>query len=405
MTLYRPSWVRAFPFFLVLYEFAVNSSNDMYLPALLEIAQEFSVGENQVRWTITAWLIGAAFVQLILGPLSDRTGRRFVLLNGGFLFLLASIGCLFVHSISSFMLLRFIQGVGMCTLTAAGYAAIHELYEEKKAIEVLAWVAAVSILAPMLGPFLGGLVLLRSDWRTIFLCIFCLALVGWGGLILSMPETNTRPDPQALHWRKLSQSYKRILSTQGFLLAVLSDGFLFGSVMGWITASPFLLMEQFQLTRFEFGLVQVPIFAAYGLGAALIGKLMNRVGLEKAIWVGLWIAITGAFLLLFTSPLQSLHFGMKMIFPMSLFSFGFGLVSAPLTRKALFATPEKLGVSTAMLDLGIVGSGALGSGLISLLFNDTLPPVAFVIAGLTLCALGFNSLRVGGLEKKEGPEH
>ncbi len=165
---------RLFPLFLIVYEFCTNMSNDMYLPALALIASDLGTKINLVQLTITAWLAGNTAVQLIIGPLSDRYGRRPILFGGGFLFLLSTLGCALAPSLALLIFFRFLQGIGVCTMMVSGYASIHDLYNDKKAIHILVWMGTAAVLAPAIGPVLGGVLLLVTDWRVIFLSLFAL---------------------------------------------------------------------------------------------------------------------------------------------------------------------------------------------------------------------------------------
>ena len=163
-----------FPIFLILYEFCTNMSNDMYLPALPIISEAFSASANLVQLTITAWLAGDTAVQLIIGPLSDRFGRRPILFGGGLLFLIFAPWCALAPTLPILILSRFVQGIGVCTMMVAGYASIHDLYDDKRAIHILVWMGSAAVIAPAIGPVFGGLILTVASWRTIFYVLFFL---------------------------------------------------------------------------------------------------------------------------------------------------------------------------------------------------------------------------------------
>lgn len=381
-----------FPLFLVLYEFAVNSSNDMYLPALPQIARELAIDENQMQRTISAWLAGSAVAQFFLGPLSDRSGRRLVLLGGGLFFLLATIGCGFSYSIAPLMLFRFIQGIGVCTVGVAGYATIHELYDDKKAIQLFAWMGCISATAPMIGPVLGGAVLTQFDWRVIFYFIFALAVIPLGILYFIMPESNTQPDPTALNPKRLLSVYLRIFKNPSFMLSAFSYGLLLGGMIAWITGAPFLLMNVHGVSVQDFGWTQIPIFLAFVLATFSVRWIIERIGSENLIWLGLSVSTFSGLILLFFSLFFPLSFW-GLLIPLFFYSAGFGLAAASLNRKTLSASTEKVGASTAIFQLAALGTGAFGSFAVSFVYNDTALSITGVMAAMITLSWTLNYVR------------
>ena len=127
-----------FPLALVLFEFSVYIGNDLIQPAMLAITKEFGVSSSWAPSSMSFYLLGGACVAWLLGPLSDRIGRKKVMLAGVAFFVLTCLAILFTHNIEQFLLLRFLQGTGLTVISAVGYAAIQETFEERDAIKVMA---------------------------------------------------------------------------------------------------------------------------------------------------------------------------------------------------------------------------------------------------------------------------
>ncbi|HLB42056.1 MAG TPA: MFS transporter, partial [Gammaproteobacteria bacterium] len=127
-----------FPWWLVVYEIAVYLSMDAYMPALPKIAYAFGVDSHTAQLTAIVWMLGGLLVQLVFGPLSDRYGRRPILLFGGGLYVVSTIVCAFSSDIHTMLIARFFQGMAMPSMFIAGYAAINELFESEKAVKILA---------------------------------------------------------------------------------------------------------------------------------------------------------------------------------------------------------------------------------------------------------------------------
>lgn len=145
-----------FPLCLVLYEFSTYIGNDMIQPGMLAVVQEFQVGNEWVPTSMTAYLAGGMFLQWLLGPLSDRIGRRPVMLTGVVWFIVTCLATLLAQTIEQFTLLRFLQGISLCFIGAVGYAAIQESFEEAVCIKITALMANVALIAPLLGPLVGA---------------------------------------------------------------------------------------------------------------------------------------------------------------------------------------------------------------------------------------------------------
>jgi MFS transporter, DHA1 family, multidrug resistance protein len=379
---------RLFPAFLILYEFCTNLSNDMYLPALAQIATDFGISISLVQLTITAWLAGDTAVQLIVGPLADHYGRRTILLWGGLLFLISTLACTLAASLSWLIAARFVQGIGVCTMMVAGYASIHDLYEDKEAIHILVWMGTAAVVAPAIGPVLGGIFLLFTGWRAIFLSLFILGLISLTGLWFVMGESASK---HPLSFKHLVKTYRNIVTNPSFMISALSFGLAYGGMIGWITASPFILIEKLHLTPFEFGLLQFPIFGGYIIGAQLVKPIMEKMGKEKLISLGLSIAALAGLVLLLSALAGSTHW-LFYVVPMTGYSAGFGFAAAPLNRVTLTATTEQRGAAMAVFYLAMAASGTLISLFVSVI-SETILSSCFIITLSIIISFILNKLR------------
>lgn len=140
-----------FPLSLVLFEFATYIAHDMIQPGMLLVTSEFGVGPEWVSASLTAYLVGGIVLQWLLGPLSDKLGRRPVMLAGVTFFMLTCMATHWVQSIEQFILLRFLQGISLCFIGAVGYAAIQEAFNEALSVRMMALMANVALLAPLAG--------------------------------------------------------------------------------------------------------------------------------------------------------------------------------------------------------------------------------------------------------------
>jgi DHA1 family multidrug/chloramphenicol efflux transport protein-like MFS transporter len=187
-----------FPLALVLFEFSVYIGNDLIQPAMLAITEQFGVSATWAPSSMSFYLLGGASVAWLLGPLSDRLGRKKVLLAGVAFFTICCLLILLTQNIQQFLTLRFLQGIGLTVISAVGYAAIQETFEERDAIKVMALMANISLLAPLLGPVLGAFLIDYVSWHWGFVAIAIVSFLSWFGLNKFMPATQERRARQPL---------------------------------------------------------------------------------------------------------------------------------------------------------------------------------------------------------------
>ena len=204
-----------FPLALVLFEFSVYIGNDLVQPAMLAITKDFGVSSSWAPSSMSFYLLGGACVAWLLGPLSDRLGRRKVLLTGVLFFVVTCLLILLTKNIQSFLALRFLQGIGLTVISAVGYAAIQETFEERDAIKVMALMANISLLAPLLGPVVGAFLIDHVSWHWGFIGIAFLAFLSWFGLNAKMPNTKLSIPKQPL--RYIFDDFKQVYKNKRFL--------------------------------------------------------------------------------------------------------------------------------------------------------------------------------------------
>ncbi|RMC99169.1 MdfA family multidrug efflux MFS transporter [Aquitalea palustris] len=347
-----------FPLALVLFEFAVYIANDMVQPAMLQVTREFMVNTSWVPTSMTAFLIGGAVLPWLTGPLSDRIGRRPVLLFGVAYFMLACLASYLVHSIESFIALRVLQGMGLCFINAVGYAAVQEAFEETAAVKVTALMANVALIAPLVGPLAGAALVEIAPWRSCFLVIAAMSFIALLGLIWKMPET-VQPSHDKLPLSQMGRDYLRLFSQRRFLLSALCIPLLALPLMGWIALSPVLLVQDLGMSTLQYGLMQLPVFGGLIAGNFALVLLADRWPLGRSVFVGMGPIVSGLLLML-GGVLFAAEPVWLMVAGMSLMSFGEGLSFGVLYRFALMSSPVAKGTVSASMSMLSMAGYALG---------------------------------------------
>ncbi len=374
-----------FPIMLVLYEIATYLSNDMYLPALPQIMRDLDLSDKQAQLTLTIWFLGSASMPLIMGAISDAYGRRFVLFGGGIIYITTTIICAMTHDEITFLSARFVQGGMVSTMMVSGYAAIHELYEQKEAIRILALMSIIVMIAPGLGPLFGAMVLYVISWRGIFWVIVVWASIAISALYYCMPETLPLDKRQVLSLQLIFKKYTRLLTNINFVLYMFILGFIMSGFLSWVTAGPLLVIENFHYSAMVFGVMQTVIFGANILGNASIKYLLKVLHVNSLINLGMCIILCGSLFMLVVM-MYFPHTLFAFLAAMMTYSFGSGLCFAPLNRLGIETSDEPMGARVALSTVFVTSFAALGSGLSSCFFNGTITSLVWVIVAPSLIA-------------------
>lgn len=354
---------------LVFFELLTYLSNDMIMPGMLQVTQAFHADSSTVAQSLTAFLLGGASLQLILGPVSDAIGRRPVMLFGAVLFLACTLMLGSSQNISQFLIGRFFQGMGICFLVI-GYAALQEMFAEMDAVRLVAILANITVLAPLLGPLLGAAFISQFDWRSMFWTVAALAFLALYGLWQTMPETVGKPKregepiaPVSLAPRAIAHHYKTLIQNTRLVMGALSVGLLNAPCLAWVGLSPLILMSQGGLTMTQYAICQLPLFAACMCGNFFLRWLTHRCQLAQIIRIGASLAISGL-LLMFLLPFLFEPSFVYLLPGLVIYGLGSGTTTGPLIRHLLFITPVSKGTTNAfinvinMLMLGVCTEGA-----------------------------------------------
>ncbi|WP_010113397.1 MFS transporter [Acinetobacter sp. P8-3-8] len=374
-----------FPLALVLFEFSVYIGNDLVQPAMLAITKEFGVSSVWAPSSMSFYLLGGACVAWLMGPLSDRLGRKKVLLAGVAFFVITCLLILFTHTIESFLALRFLQGFGLSVIAAVGYAAIQETFEERDAIKVMALMANISLLAPLLGPVFGAFLIDHVSWHWGFIGIAFLAFLSWFGLKAKMPDRKVSIPKQPLSY--IWDDYKQVFKNKTFIGLTLGLPMLAMPLMLWIALSPVMLVEELGLSSVQYGLAQFPVLGGLIVGNIVLIKVIDRYALGKTVLVGLPLMLIGT-LIVFLGVIWQQYFLYCVILGMTLVSFGEGISFSVLYRFALMSSEVSKGTVAAAVSVLMMFTFFFVIELVRVLYEH-FHLWAYALSCLTLIILWF----------------
>ena len=380
-----------FPVVLVFLEIITFLSTDMYLPALPQIGEDFGMDQDMAQYTLTAWFMGSMSMQLFLGPITEKFGRKMTMIIGIILFILASFSCATSNNINMFLLSRFIQGTTVCVVIVAGYATIHELYSGARVIQIMAIMGSVTILAPALGPFLGALIITQGDWHNIFALLTVSAMIGLLGVYYIMPsdgqknirrQTDKNDDGHLLASIKY---YRAIFTNRKFMSFTLINCFNIICFFTWIVQSPFIIIETYQKSEIYFGLTQLFVFVSFICGAQTAKLLITKLSAKRLCELGLTIVCSSIVLFIITSYMQ---LQLELIITgMIGIAFGAAMQSSLWNRLAIESCEQPMAHRVAVYSTMVSFFASLGSYLVTHLGDQTFLSLAMLMMGFVIIAV------------------
>ena len=218
-------------------------SMDMYLPSLPDIGRTLNAPTLQVQLTISSYLFGFAVGQIFYGPVSDRFGRRPILLAALVLYALATIGCALAQSIGGLIGLRFLQAVGGAGAIVLARAVVRDIYSGTRAGRELSLMGAITGVAPIIAPVIGGVLQIWFGWRATFVLLVAFAVMIGSTAARLLPETLREPIKTPFSLIAMGEMYRSVAVHRGFLanLAILTSAFI--GLFAWISGAPVVMQS------------------------------------------------------------------------------------------------------------------------------------------------------------------
>lgn len=323
-------------------------STDLYLPALPTLAQAFATDAARVQLTLSVFLAGFAVAQLFYGPLSDRYGRRPIMLFGLVLYLVSSVACMLATSIDALILARFFQALGACAGPVLGRAIVRDVYGPVQAARVLAYISGAMAIAPMIGPLLGGWLTVWFGWRANFAALSLFSAVQVTATFLLLGESNAHRDPGATRPRQILGNFGELLSARLYLGYLLCFSFSYAALFSFISGSSFVLIELYGLSPQWYGASFGFVVTGYISGTMASGKLTLRLGPPRMVLMGALLG-TAAGTLMAALALLEAHSVWAILLPMFAFMVATGLVMPNAIGGALAPYPKMAGSASALM--------------------------------------------------------
>lgn len=352
-------------------------------PATPGLARALATDYSTIQLTLTVYLATVAFAQIFVGPISDRYGRRPCIVAGAALFVLGSALGAFASSIETLLLARIVQAIGGGACFALARAVVRDTSTMDRAASVMGYMVMAMVVAPMISPFLGGLIEEAMGWRAIFLAKAALGALVLAAIWFFLHETAPKSENASL--LSSLRGFPTLLGDPAFVLYTLSLSFVSAAFFMFIAGAPWVVIETMGRAPQVYGLYFMINAAGYMLGNFISGRFGQRLGAERLmIWgaavssgamlVGLFFAYVG--------PWNPLTF----FVPIALTSAGSGMTIPGATAAALSVRPKLAGTAA-----GLSGAAQLGMGAAAAVFGGYVvqtDPRALILAMFAAAVIG-----------------
>jgi MFS transporter, DHA1 family, multidrug resistance protein len=362
-------------------------TTDMYLPSLPEIARQLDASTAQVQLTISAYLIGFAVGQIFYGPVSDRHGRKPVLVAAIALYCVASLACALSTSIEMLIVARAFQALGGSGGIVLTRAVVRDIYSGARAGRELSLIGSVMALAPVLAPIAGGLVQTGFGWRAIFLTLVIVGLLGAVIILLLLPETLHARAVEPVSMRSIFRSYRVVARNPSYLAYLGIASASYAGLFAWISGAAFVLQNLYGLTPFGFGVAFALGSIGYMTGSAFAARMVVTVGLDGMLGIGGCACAAGGL-----GMMVAVSFGLtsflSLVLPVAVYLAGLGMVLPQGIAGAMTPFPERAGAASSLFGFVQQSAAALCGAAVGGFLGQSAWPLAVGVAAMGCATLG-----------------
>lgn len=360
---------------------------DMSLPALPALSADFAASPERVQLTLSLFIIGYAVGQLFHGPLSDRFGRKPILIAGLVIYVGASIVCALSRSIGLLIAARLVMGFGGCVGPVLARAVVRDYFGGPHAAQMFSSLTAVFALAPLIAPTVGGWLLVHFSWRAIFVVLALFAGTLFVVIVFSFAESLKTPDADALRFGRLARNYQTFLTSRSCLGYALLNGICWAGIFAFLSASPFVFITVYGVAPEHYGYYFAVLAVALVIGALSNKRLLRRHGHDRVLRWGLIAAVAGgAVVLIACATRWGGAAGVMAGF--MLYIWGQAVVAPNAMAAALESVPHMAGTAAALMGAIQMAAGAIAGYVVDAFYDGTPMPMGAVILATALATAG-----------------
>ena len=357
-------------------------STDLYAPSLASLPVLLNTSPELVKLTVSLNLLAYGLATLIHGPLSERFGRKPVLLWGLVGFTLASFLCATAADIDQLLAARVLQGIAAAVEGVVVLAIIRDVFTEKEQVRAIAVYGIATSFAPAFAPMIGGYIHVLFGWRMNFYLLTGLALIVTALIMLFLKESAEK-DPDALNLREIYADYIGLLCNRSFLTYVVIGGCSLGCIFVFITAGPFILINNHGVATEHFGYYQAVLVIAYIIGSLLAARMTQRHSAKEILRVGVCFAVCGALLLLgiLASGWETPE---TLTLAVAVLLFAEGPIFAVVPTLAMDTSDRRTGAAAAFIVAAEMAIGSVAALAVSWAHDGTALPMLITMPALVV---------------------
>jgi DHA1 family bicyclomycin/chloramphenicol resistance-like MFS transporter len=360
---------------------------DMYVPSLPDIGRALHAPTAQVQLTISSYLLGFAAGQILYGPISDRFGRKPVLLVALTIYGIGTLICATAQSIETLAALRFVQALGGAGAIVLARAVVRDLYSGVRAGRELSLMGSIQAFAPIVAPVIGGLLQTAFGWRASFILLMIFAVLIGSATARLLPETLHKRTPGPFSPSAMAGLFRSVLQRRSFVshLGILTTTFV--GLYAWVSGASIVIQGLYGLSPFAFGFTYAVGSSGYLLGTSIAARIVMRLGLNRTIGIGTATMAAGGLGMaaVVASGLGGVGW---LVLTMTIYLAGMGLSTPQTMAAALTPFPDRAGTASSLLGFSQQTSGAIAAAAIGAYLGRSAWPVAGTIATMGCLAFG-----------------
>jgi DHA1 family bicyclomycin/chloramphenicol resistance-like MFS transporter len=354
-------------------------SIDVFVPIIPKIAIDLHVTVGFIELSLTAIFAGNGLGQIIYGTISDKFGRKPVILTTLFIFLLTTVGAGLSSNIEILIFWRFVQGLLMASGRILANAVARDLFEQEKLRKLITLVMAVGILSSLFSAPVGGYLAENCAWQTVFWFMSIYAMITFLVFLFFFKETIVKKDDDALNGSALFSNFSKIIINKIFILNVICGGFILSGLVAFLNSSSGVLINTFGVKPSVYGWIFSLVMLGYALSALAQQKLIDRIKPKKLMLIsGFLSAFAG--LLMFGLILINISHPIIIIVPMLIFMMGFASLWPQSVAACLQPFPDKAGAASSLQGFIQNSMAAVVSAFLSIFSDGTAIPMGAAIA-------------------------
>jgi len=360
---------------------------DIYLASMPSMARALAASDEKVQLTLSLYMYAWGAAQIVVGPLTDRFGRRPALMGGLGLFIAASAVCAAARNIDTLIAARVVQAVAMASVAVVPRAVVRDLYAGEQAARMLSLMGVVLGIAPVVAPIIGSHLHVWFGWQANFIFVALYGVAALAGVIFALPETIRSRSPQAMKVGVMLGNYARLLRSRAYLGYLLIAAFATSGLFAFLAGSSFVFVSVIGTGEKGFGLLFGIVMAGNITGSTIGSRLVARLGIDRMLQYSTVLMLVSGLAVALLAWARVTH-PLAIVVPMFAFMVAFMTTMPQATAGALTPFPEIAGSASSLLSFCQLLLASTAALLVGMTFDGTQRPMATAIAAASVLTFG-----------------